>query len=264
MKKSAPYLVLAGCAILLMACNPFSALDNPSDPNNILTEKWRVIQSEDLGDATKYVIASEVITAQGTTRTENWGSYYIEVKDHGTYLWLGETNNENKTYFGAGDLWAYRDVIQIKEIYDVFNWCPPLLRKPPVVADSWSGGLYPFFGHTWNALSTVKSTSDTVTIGSTMYADCLAIQCKVTGDGAGSDPGNIASPEENGFGRGMRTIWFDEGVGIVKIEWAHESGDIDLVELQSCSVSLSSDYFPLAINNQWTYSWRYIPASYND
>jgi len=130
----------------------------------------------------------------------------------------------------------------------------PLLKSPPVLNDRWNGEdgfTYPG----WRYSSTVSGLSETVSAGSQIFTNCLKITTTITGDGVFN--GTPVSQEQNAFVRGVRDIWFAPGVGVVKMQYKHENGFTTTAELISSTLvnNDSSDYFPLAIGNQWTYQW---------
>jgi hypothetical protein len=80
-----------------------------------------------------------------------------------------------------------------------------------------------------------------------------------TGTGIEQPSGDPAGAEADAFVRGNRHIYLAAGVGIVRIEYMHESGATTVIELESSTVQPSNSYFPLAVGNEWTYSWEHIP-----
>ena len=56
---------------------------------------------------------------------------------------------------------------------------------------------------------------------------------------------------------GTRTLWFAQGVGIVKIRYEHSNGIVTEGELIDYKIVEQSDeYFPLIPGTTWTYKWQ--------
>lgn len=128
-----------------------------------------------------------------------------------------------------------------------------LLKLPLVLNATWKE---PDNGQSsgWNISSVVTSLSDSVTAGGVVYNNCAKITTTFSGDGIIS--GFHLTDVEKGFFRGTRDVWYAPGVGVVLLQYHHENGDTTTAELQSYSLAKpSTDYFPLAVGDTWTYQW---------
>jgi len=164
----------------------------------------------------------------------------------------GDDHTVFTSSFGQG-MGSYEPV-PMYFFYSYLQYTNPLLKSPPTLNDSWSApGKWSQSG--WTHASVVAGVTESIVAGGTLYDNCVKITTTITGDGADRS-GTPASDEVNGFVRGSRDVWYAPGVGVVRMAYSHENGFATVGELQSYSLAApSSSYFPLAVGNQWTYSW---------
>lgn len=144
-----------------------------------------------------------------------------------------------------------------------FIWQPILLLRLPVSVSDTST-LMVSNGNMldWNGNMSIVATNATVDVGLTAYDNCVVAVTEITGEGQNYLEGTTASPAENAFVTGTRTIWFAQNIGIVKVVYAHVNGSTTTIELLSYTVAdnplggYAQPYWPLTDGNMWTYEWR--------
>ena len=127
----------------------------------------------------------------------------------------------------------------------------PILRPSLVLGDSWN-----WVGREgWRYSSTLESLSDSISAHGNIYQNCAKVVTTITGEGM--DGNNHPVPAKaNAFIRGVRTMWFAPGIGLVRMDYTHQDGTTTHAELKSADLAeKSSDYFPLNVGNSWTYTW---------
>lgn len=131
-----------------------------------------------------------------------------------------------------------------------------ILKLPPQVGTEWTDRVYVdgIEGHT-----AVESTTEKVETPAGAFENCLKLRTTITGVTKEDKPSDA-------FLRGTRTMYFAPGVGLVKLEYQHETGhhtEIVLVDyviqrgdINTHNSARSTDYFPLDVDDTWTYRWE--------
>jgi len=121
-----------------------------------------------------------------------------------------------------------------------------ILKLSPQVGDEWTDIAYVegIEGHT-----VVESITEKVEAPAGIFEDCLKVKTTITG---------VTKEYElsDAFIRGTRTMYFAPGVGLVKLEYQHETGHHTEIVLVDYAVQNDTGYFPHAVDNTWTYRWE--------
>ncbi|TYB31565.1 MAG: hypothetical protein FXF47_02935 [Candidatus Mcinerneyibacterium aminivorans] len=140
-------------------------------------------------------------------------------------------------------------------VFDFINSNGYLIEYPLEIGTSWYESVS-LRGINWSGASSIRSLNDTVEFEENQFENCIRIRTEITGEGDDSF-GETVTDKMNALGRGTRYTWLKKGVGIVKIEYNHENGNVTVIELDTYSVESSDSYFPMAVGNSWTYNWYY-------
>ncbi|MFC1549567.1 hypothetical protein ACFL4R_01705 [Nitrospirota bacterium] len=214
--------IFSGLVYLDNSSGRWLACGNNLVDNNPVIEKYNILAYSEFGNA-----------SYGIRKTDS----YISVMFGGAFgravaLPLGGS--------------AFFDLIRSRAV---------MLQFPLILNSTWTGE--PIFVDVkgWEATSEVTSLNETVTVGSTVFENCLRIDTVINGTGTYHDDTPVTQ-EISEFIRGTRTLWFASGVGLVKMVYAHESGNMTVSELQSYEIVVpESSYFPLTAGNRWVYEW---------
>jgi RNA polymerase sigma factor (sigma-70 family) len=124
-----------------------------------------------------------------------------------------------------------------------------ILKLPPQVGAEWTGIAY-FDG--FEGATVVESATEKVEVPAGIFEYCLKVKTTITG----SAKKEVFSSSENAFIRGTRTMYFAPGVGLVKLEYQHETGHRTEIVLMDYATQRDTSYFPLNVDNTWTYCWK--------
>ena len=121
-----------------------------------------------------------------------------------------------------------------------------ILKLSPQVGDEWTGRAYVegIKGHT-----VVESITEKVEVPAGIFENCLKLKTTITGITKEDKPSDA-------FLRGTRTMYFAPGVGLVKLEYQHETGHRTKIVLVDYATQNDTGYFPLDVDNTWTYRWE--------
>ena len=120
-----------------------------------------------------------------------------------------------------------------------------LFRFPLAVGDTWTQK-----GHWAAQVQTIAEGYVAVEVSAGTFSDCLKHKIVITEAKAGS-------PLRSSLVNGTRYLWFAKGVGIVKMRYEHASGTTTEAELLEYNIPVKSEeYFPLQVDNAWTYKWQ--------
>lgn len=130
-------------------------------------------------------------------------------------------------------------------MYYMLHHNTDLFRFPLAVGATWTQA-----GH-WEAqVQTTLEGYEAVETASRTFPDCLKHKTVITEAKAGS-------PLRSSLVNGTRYLWFAKGVGIVKMRYEHVKGVVTEAELLEYDIPVKSEeYFPLQVDNAWTYKWQ--------
>ncbi|MFA6107928.1 MAG: sigma-70 family RNA polymerase sigma factor [Candidatus Latescibacterota bacterium] len=106
------------------------------------------------------------------------------------------------------------------------------------------------------ATSTLVSKEDEVTVAAGQFARCALIETVVcvSTEPRPMDPEQLA--QARGYLAGTKHAWFAPGIGLVRLRYAHHSGQITEVELTHLQMAGGDGgYLGLALGNRWGYRW---------
>jgi beta-lactamase regulating signal transducer with metallopeptidase domain len=143
-------------------------------------------------------------------------------------------------------------VKSLRAMYLVLHYAeqPSLILKlPPQVGGEWTGFVYILYEGDIKGHTVVESTTEKVETPAGIFENCLKVKTTITGVTKKDKPSDA-------FLRGTRTIYFASGVGLVKLEYQHETGHRTEIVLVEYAVQNDTSYFPLDVDNTWTYRWE--------
>ena len=130
-------------------------------------------------------------------------------------------------------------------MYYVLHYNTDLFKFPLTVGDTWTQN-----GHWESQVQTTVEGYEAVEVSAGTFPDCLKHKTVITEAKAGS-------PLRSSLVNGTRYLWFAKGVGIVKMRYEHTNGVVTEAELLEYDIPVKSEeYFPLQVDNAWTYKWQ--------
>lgn len=163
---------------------------------------------------------------------------YVQGKDGGTGAVgksIGKRNTENKL-FGRG---VFRASGMLSTIVNN-NWSMDTKN---------AGKTFTFMPNLTTVEQLVESTSETVTVLSGTFHNCMKIKINTKVDGI-----DIDEKDWRYRSCGLREFWFAPGVGIVKAVFYFLDDLVAVMELDSYKVNdAKNEYLPLNLGNMWSY-----------
>lgn len=160
-------------------------------------------------------------------------------------------------YLGADGV-AYSialDRFPIPSLYEL-GFCSdaPSLKLPVTEGETWSNSE-----RDGTVERVVEATDETMSVPAGNFEHCVkvktTVQMRPTSEGSPQADENYNRRKE--YRAGEKWMWFQKGVGVVKVEHHHPNGKQTIIELTDYHLVESSDtYFPISIGNRWRYEWR--------